>query len=77
MLTEYFLVNKTNPVARKYVYREFPEHFTWNKSTKAWKPRKDKRIQIGRLVYSNPAEGERFYLRIMLNHVRGKYRTRI
>ena len=30
-----------------------------------------KRIQIGRLVYANPAEGERYYLRIMLNHVRG------
>ena len=30
-----------------------------------------KRIQIGRLVYANHAKGERYYLRIMLNHVRG------
>ncbi|PUZ46146.1 hypothetical protein GQ55_7G026400 [Panicum hallii var. hallii] len=57
MLTEYFKVSRTNPAARKYLYREFPEHFTWNKSKK--------------LVYANPAEGERYYLRIMLNHVRG------
>jgi hypothetical protein len=28
-------------------------------------------IQIGRLVSAHPAEGERFYLRILLNHVRG------
>jgi len=71
MLTEYFNVNRSNPATRQYLYREFPEHFSWNKSKKFWKPRKIKRIQIGRLVYANPAEGERCYLRIMLNHVRG------
>jgi hypothetical protein len=71
MLIEYFLLNRTNPAAYKYLYREFPEQFTWNKSKKVWKPRKAKRIQIGRLVYANPAEDERYYLRIMLNHVRG------
>jgi len=71
MLTEYFNVNRSNPAACQYLYREFPEHFSWNKSKKFWKPRKVKRIQIGRLVYANPAEGERYYLRIMLNHVRG------
>ena len=71
MLTKYFNVNRSNPAAHEYLYREFPEHFTWNKSKKFWKPRNVKRIQIGRLVYANPAEGERYYLRIMLNHVRG------
>ncbi|KAG2620223.1 hypothetical protein PVAP13_3NG155602 [Panicum virgatum] len=71
MLTKYFNVNRSNPAAHEYLYREFPEHFTWNKSKKCWKPRMVKRIQIGRLVYANPAEGERYYLRIMLNHVRG------
>ena len=71
MLTEYFKVNRSNSAARRYLYREFPEHFTWNKSKKIWRPRKSKRIQIGRLVYANPAEGKRYYLRIMLNHVRG------
>ena len=34
MLTEYFKVNRLNPAARRYLYREFPEHFTWNKSKK-------------------------------------------
>ena len=71
MVTEYFNVSRSNHAARQYLYREFPEHFTWNKSKKFWKPRKVKRIQIGRLVYANPAKGERYYLRIMLNHVRG------
>jgi len=71
MLTEYFNVNRSNPAACQYLYREFPEHFSWNKSKKFWKPRNVKRIQIGRLVYANHAKGERYYLRIMLNHVRG------
>jgi len=34
MLTEYFSTNMYNPDARKYLYREFPEHFTWIKSKK-------------------------------------------
>ena len=34
MLTEYFSTNMYNPNAQKYLYREFPEHFTWIKSKK-------------------------------------------
>ena len=49
---------------------EFPEHYTWSKSTKSWSRRK-RQFQIGRLVYAYPSEGERFYLRVLLNHVRG------
>lgn len=70
MLTEYFRMNREDPNAHKYLYREFPEHYTWNKSKKLWKPRVQ-HIQIGRHVYANPAEGERYYLRVLLNHVRG------
>ena len=43
---------------------------TWIKSKKLWKPR-EKGGQIGRLVYAYPAKGERYYLRVLLNHVRG------
>ena len=39
MLTEYFSTNMYNSDARKYLYREFPEHFIWIKSKKFWKPR--------------------------------------
>jgi hypothetical protein len=64
------MANRYDPEARKYLYREFPEHFTWIKSKKLWKPR-ERGGQIGRLVYAHPAEGERYYLRALLNHVRG------
>jgi hypothetical protein len=70
MLTEYFKMNIEDPKAHQYLYREFPEHYIWVKSGKYWKPRKQ-RFQIGRLVYANPAEGCMYYLRILLNHVRG------
>jgi hypothetical protein len=40
MLTEFFEANKIYPEARKYLYREFPEHFTWNSTGKKWNIRK-------------------------------------
>ena len=70
MLTEFFRMNMEDPNARRLLYRVFPKHYTWNKGQKCWKPRK-RRFQIGRLVYANPAEGERYYLRVLLNHLRG------
>ncbi|XP_072148478.1 uncharacterized protein [Setaria viridis] len=73
MLTEYFKMNATNPNAHQYLYKEFAEYFTWNKSGKYWKPRfaKRNRLHISRLVYVNPSEGDRYYLQVLLNHVRG------
>lgn len=75
MLTAYFEANKVNLFsnnvsAREYLYKEFPRHFTWNPSTRTWNPRVKKR-QRGRLVSANPAEGERYYLRVLLSHVKG------
>uniref|UniRef100_A0A453I9Q3 ATP-dependent DNA helicase n=1 Tax=Aegilops tauschii subsp. strangulata TaxID=200361 RepID=A0A453I9Q3_AEGTS len=32
---------------------------------------RDERTQIGRIVSAHPAEGERYYLRVLLNHVTG------
>jgi hypothetical protein len=71
MLTEYFQMNKKYPEAQKLLYREFPEHYRWISGNKKWQNRKTKRTQIGRLVYAHPAEGERYYLRVLLSHVRG------
>ena len=63
-------MNREDPNANRYLYREFPEHYTWNKAQKCWNPRK-RRFHIGKLVYANHAEGERYYLCVLLNHVRG------
>jgi len=34
ILTEFFRMNIEDPNAQRYLYREFPEHYTWNKSKK-------------------------------------------
>ncbi|XP_012837726.1 PREDICTED: uncharacterized protein LOC105958267 [Erythranthe guttata] len=70
MLTEYFSMCAKSADAKKYLYREFPEHYVWDKKYKCWNERK-KRDVIGRINGANPIEGERFYLRLLLNHVRG------
>ncbi|KAL7145790.1 hypothetical protein ABFS83_07G110900 [Erythranthe nasuta] len=70
MLTEYFSMCAKSEDAKKYLYREFPEHYVWDNKFKCWNERK-KRNVIGRVNGANPIEGERFYLRLLLNHVRG------
>ncbi|CAH1413227.1 unnamed protein product [Lactuca virosa] len=57
MLTTFFEKNKEDSNARKYLYKDFPKHFTWNRSKHCWRTRLHKSM-IGRLVYANPAEGE-------------------
>ncbi|CAH1449314.1 unnamed protein product [Lactuca virosa] len=64
MLMEFFEKNKEDSNARKYMYKDFLKKFTWNSSTHRWSPRKQKSM-IGRLVYANPIEGERYYLRLL------------
>ncbi|KAL5539169.1 hypothetical protein UlMin_042948 [Ulmus minor] len=70
MLTEYFNMNKTNQKAKKLLYNQFPKHFVWNQRDKFWMPRKKGHV-IGRIVTTNPSEEERYYLRLLLNHIRG------
>jgi len=70
-LTEYFKMNRADSYARTLLYREFPEHYRWIPKRKVWQRRKTRLGQIGRIVYAHPAEGERYFLRVLLNHVRG------
>ncbi|XP_028551783.1 uncharacterized protein LOC114579918 [Dendrobium catenatum] len=70
MLTEFFNLNEIDSEARKYLYREIPEKYVWDKTKKSWK-RRQKYEQIGRINTTNPTDGERYYLRILLNHVYG------
>ncbi|XP_062208940.1 uncharacterized protein LOC133910622 [Phragmites australis] len=58
------------PWARSILYREFPEYAVWNPTLKKWKKRKQ-RTQVGRIISAHPVEGERYYLRVLLNHVAG------
>ncbi|KAG6621819.1 hypothetical protein I3842_Q005000 [Carya illinoinensis] len=70
MLTEFFALNQVDENAKTLLYKEFPEFYVWSQQYKEWTRRKKKTV-IGRIITANPFEGERYYLRILLNHVRG------
>ncbi|KAL6223330.1 hypothetical protein ACLB2K_006717 [Fragaria x ananassa] len=72
MLTEFFTKNNTlSKDVPKYLYREFPENYRWDSTHKTWEARETNRKVIGRIYTVSPLEGEKFYLRVLLNHVRG------
>ncbi|XP_073121727.1 ATP-dependent DNA helicase pfh1-like [Henckelia pumila] len=64
-------MNCVPELAGKYLYREFPQYFTWIQSQKEWVPRRIQNQVVGRIYVVSPSEGERFYLRILLNNVSG------
>jgi len=70
-LTAWFQANLEDVAARVHKYSEFPNHYTWDETKHMWKPRKNAASAIGRLYMVQPSEGERYYLRTLLTHVRG------
>ncbi|XP_062075122.1 uncharacterized protein LOC133779145 [Humulus lupulus] len=70
MLTQFFALNRVDENAKKLLYKQIPEYYVWNHQHKEWTPRKTKTV-IGRIVTANPFEGERYFMWILLNHVRG------
>ena len=71
-LTGWFLANQKFPSARAISYLDFPEYFVWDKTKREWNPRvKGHGTMTGPVYSAHPSEGERFYLRILLNHVTG------
>ena len=71
-LTGWFVANLKFPSARSLSYLHFPESFVWDKTKREWKQRlKGHVTTIVRVYSAHPGEGERFYLRILLNHVTG------
>ncbi|GJU80274.1 ATP-dependent DNA helicase PIF1-like protein [Tanacetum coccineum] len=76
MFTEWFELNKKYPEARE-ISRSQGVYLCRNTATlclarklKSLETKKTKKC-IGRIVYSSPASGERYYLRMLLNVVRG------
>ncbi|GJX28945.1 ATP-dependent DNA helicase PIF1-like protein [Tanacetum coccineum] len=63
-------LNERHPSARTLTYAEILQHYVWHKHSKMWKPQKQRKC-IGRIVYSTPAAGERYFLRMLLNVVKG------
>ncbi|WOG95440.1 hypothetical protein DCAR_0414759 [Daucus carota subsp. sativus] len=68
--TEWLETNKRHEDARSLTYSEFPREWVWNAKDKIWTRRK-KGVVVGRIYFAHPASGERFYMRMLLNFVKG------
>lgn len=72
-LTAWFDLNKTDPFAKQIKYINIPQYYIFKTGTKTW----ERRIQnqtyktIGRLYNVSPKDGERFFLKLILNHKKG------
>ena len=69
-LLAWFKLNQIDPNARHWKYHEIPEHYVWQQSQQKWMPRKQGRT-IGSINTTNPSQGERHYLHILLHHIHG------
>jgi hypothetical protein len=70
MLTEWFTRNRVDHEARQLYYSEFPHKYVWDPGQKEW-ILKSKGFSLGRLTYVHLASGEVYFLRLLLNHIRG------
>jgi len=70
MLTEWFKTNRESEVARSLTFDQFPQQWVWNRKLKRWTMRK-RGFAIGCMYYAHPTSGERYYLRMLLNCVKG------
>ena len=68
-LLAWFKLNENDNNAHQYLYHNIPNHYTFY--NKKWSLRKrDSKKVIGRMYLCSPSEGERFYLRLLLLHVK-------
>ncbi|CAN7080162.1 unnamed protein product [Brassica oleracea var. botrytis] len=67
---EFMKMCSQNSDAKELTYIQFPYFFVWNKSKPEWTPRQ-RSSAVGRIHPTSPSAGQRFYLRILLNKVKG------
>ncbi|KAI3737233.1 hypothetical protein L2E82_27230 [Cichorium intybus] len=70
MFLSWMKCNETYEKARELTYVEFPGKFVWNLEDRCWQPRQ-KGKSIGRIHSVSPSLGEAYFLRILLNKIKG------
>jgi hypothetical protein len=70
-LTAWFKLNEVNESANKYLYTEIPEHYVFHRDSGSWQPRLRQSRVISRMYTVSLNDPERYYLRLLLLHVRG------
>ena len=69
ILLAWFKLNQIDPEARKLMYHEIPKYYVW-KPNYQWVRRKQGYC-IGHMYTTNPLQGERHYLHLLLHHIPG------
>ena len=69
-LLAWFKLNQVDADAWMLKYHEIPEHYVWNQVQHRWTKSKRGRC-IDHLYTTNPSQGERHYLLILLHHIPG------
>ncbi|XP_075096423.1 uncharacterized protein LOC107797244 [Nicotiana tabacum] len=67
----WFEANNTYEEARELTYAEFSLKFVWNKKLKKWEKRRNSAFSIGRIFFVPLGSGEQYYLRMLLNVIKG------
>ncbi|XP_022004032.1 uncharacterized protein LOC110901515 [Helianthus annuus] len=71
MFTEWMNCNKVDEFSRTLRYVQSPGYYVWNAKNCKWNRRKHPYGSIGRIHYVPPSLGDCYYLRILLNHIKG------
>jgi len=71
MFTQFFALNEIDPQSRTFLYREIPQHYCWNNRQKEWYLRRSNKKVIGQIYIVSPSKVDKFFLRILLSHIRG------
>jgi hypothetical protein len=72
MLTAWFELNRTNLASRNLLYTEIPNQYVWKNDQRVWVERQRHQNNLLCRIYSiSPRQGELFFLRVLLLHVRG------
>jgi hypothetical protein len=70
MLMELFKTNQELEAVGSLTFNQFPQQWVWNRKLKRWTMHK-RGFAIGRMYYAHLTSGERYYLRMLLNCVKG------
>ncbi|XP_013617183.1 PREDICTED: uncharacterized protein LOC106323641 [Brassica oleracea var. oleracea] len=72
MFTEWMVLCRRSAFARTLTYVQIPEYFVWNNNSKVWSESERKKGKtIWRIVAVHPSAGDRYYLRILINKIKG------
>ncbi|XP_022014140.1 uncharacterized protein LOC110913626 [Helianthus annuus] len=71
MFTEWMNCNKVDEFSRTLRYVQFSGYYVWNAKNRKWNRRKHPYGSIRKGNYVPPSLGDCYYLRILLNHIKG------